>query len=90
MVSNGYLMRYAVFTGKTRAAKIESMKKAFISTVFGIVSIGLTGVTAIAQAPPAPGPPPDSNPMFSYAVAIGLLLLVGFAAFKPSKRGHQD
>ena len=37
-----------------------------------------------------PGAPPHANPVASYVVAFFLIILVSFAAWKSSKRTHQD
>jgi len=55
------------------------------------VASGLAEIAmAQSDAPQRPGPPPESAPWIAYALGIVLVFVVGVAAFKSSKRGHQD
>lgn len=49
-----------------------------------------SGAVAMAQLPKEPGPPPTNNSLIPYAFGVVLLAGVGVAAFKNSKRTHQD
>ena len=51
------------------------------------VSFGQEEAEAILQKP---GAPPSSTPTFSYILAFLVLIFVGFATLKSSKRSHQD
>ena len=56
-----------------------------------IVLLTTTGA-AMAQLPRLPGDakPGNVSPLIAYGIALILIALVGIAAFKSSKRSHQD
>ena len=53
---------------------------------------GVIGFAAplIAQVPNAPGPPPETNPWPAYMIGAAITTLIFLAAWKGSKRTHQD
>ncbi len=58
--------------------------------VTGLVCMLSTAQSVVAQVPDRPGPPPQSTPLGAYIAAFVLFGLVSFAAWKSSKRTHQD
>lgn len=71
---------------------IHRMRK-ILSATAAMLCMTTWSSQLFAQIPPSPGPPPAagmSNIYMPWLVAVGLLAVVCFAAWKGSGRTHQD
>ncbi|MDX1565227.1 MAG: hypothetical protein R3236_07475 [Phycisphaeraceae bacterium] len=55
-----------------------------------LIALGCLPAALWAQVPAKPGAPPQTTSVMAYVVAFILLGLISFAAWKSSKRTHQD
>ena len=55
-----------------------------------LIALGCLPAALWAQVPDKPGAPPQTTSVAAYVIAFVLFGLITFAAWKSSKRTHQD